>query len=166
MRRIDFIVVHCSDTPNGRWHTVMDIDKWHKDRGFLRQEEWRKKLNPQLKSVGYHYVIDLDGRVESGRHPDEVGAHVKGFNSRSIGICMIGKDRFTGEQWDALFDLHQNLSTRYRDAKWMGHRDFSPDKNGDGTITPDEYMKLCPGFSVYKWLRRDLEEEERHVLVE
>ena len=32
-----------------------------------------------------------------------------------------------------------------------GHRDLSPDRNGDGIITPNEWVKACPGFDVRPW---------------
>ncbi|NVN89605.1 MAG: N-acetylmuramoyl-L-alanine amidase [Desulfuromonadales bacterium] len=99
-RQIDTIVIHCSDSPNGRNDKAKDIDLWHRQRGRSRTDFWRLKkgFNPDLTSIGYHFVIDLCGMVETGRPPDETGAHVKDHNSTSIGICLIGKDRFTPEQ--------------------------------------------------------------------
>ena len=76
MRTIKEIIIHCADTPEGRDDKAADIDRWHKQRGFDR--------------IGYHYVIDLDGTIEAGRDPDCIGAHCKGHNTNSIGICYIG----------------------------------------------------------------------------
>jgi len=163
-RRVDFIAVHCADTPNGKPFTIHDIDKWHQERGFSRDPVWRAKYNHSLFAVGYHYVIGVDGSITTGRHPDEIGAHVQGFNSRSIGICMIGRDKYTPRQWEALRGLYGVLRPSYKSAAWLGHRDFSPDKNGDGSITPDEYMKLCPGFSVKKWLEDDMIPQRSSIL--
>lgn len=152
-RKINLIVIHCSDSPNGRAETVEDIDAWHRERGFKRTAPVKDTFNPSLTSIGYHYVIYTDGAVHTGRSMAEVGAHVAGFNSRSIGICMIGKDKFNGLQWLALRDL---LNTLKRELKFSGiicgHRDLSPDKDGDGIVEPSEWLKACPGFDVSAWL--------------
>ena len=57
MRKIDSIIVHCSATKAGQDFTAADIDRWHRERGF--------------NGIGYHYVIRLDGRLESGGYPDK-----------------------------------------------------------------------------------------------
>ncbi len=41
----------------------------------------------------------------------------------------------------------------FPDAKILGHRDVSEDKNRDGIISPNEWMKACPSFSVNEWLK-------------
>ncbi len=151
-RAIDTIVIHCSATPNGRWTTAPDIDRWHDDRGFERRDHWRERFNPEYKAIGYHFVIYTDGHVVTGRHLDEVGAHASGHNARSIGICMIGTSAYTIEQWRALDGLVAKLHTRYPTARILGHRDLSPDLDGDGTIEPHEWLKTCPGFDVATWL--------------
>lgn len=76
MRKINKIIIHCSATPEGREITVEDITLWHKKRGF--------------KTIGYHYIIYLDGSIHIGRPEEEIGAHCVGQNSNSIGICYIG----------------------------------------------------------------------------
>ena len=76
MRDITKIIIHCSATPEGRITTVQDITKWHLARGF--------------QTIGYHYVIYLDGSVHPGRPESVAGAHAKGHNSNSIGICYVG----------------------------------------------------------------------------
>lgn len=91
---ISKIIVHCSDSHFG---DVKLIDQWHRDNGW--------------KGCGYHYVItngvttagksfnpDLDGIVQPGRDLKEIGAHCKGHNKDSIGICLIGRHHFTGKQ--------------------------------------------------------------------
>lgn len=147
VRAIDRIVIHCSATREGQAHTAADIDRWHKAQG------WSK--------IGYHYVIRLDGTVEPGRPESEIGSHAKGFNANSIGIVYIGgvaangqtpKDTRTDAQRKAMADLLKRLMTKYPGAKVMGHRDLSPDKNKDGKITPNEWMKACPSFDVAGWM--------------
>ena len=72
----DTIIIHCSATRAGQNITAADIDCWHRARGF-----W---------SIGYHYVIRLDGTIEPGRDVTLDGAHCMGWNQRSIGICYVG----------------------------------------------------------------------------
>lgn len=142
MREITHIVIHCSATKEGQDVTIEEIAKWHRARGFKR--------------VGYHYVIRLDGRVENGRGLQEVGAHVQGHNANSIGICYVGgldakgkpKDTRTEAQRKALRDLVKGLVCQYPNAIVCGHRDLSPDKDGDGVVEPHEWLKACPCFDV------------------
>lgn len=163
-RRIDLIVIHCSASRNavslarasesagGPHSAAAIIDQWHQARDFKRSPEFAKTFNPSLKAIGYHYVIDVDGTVETGRHRDEVGAHVHDHNATSIGICLVGTDRFTAEQWVSLKAAIVNLDVLYNGPRICGHRDLSPDKNGDGKVTPNEFTKICPGFNVSDWL--------------
>jgi len=139
MRNITSIVLHCSATPNGDARfRLEDLDRMHRERG------WRK--------IGYHFVIELDGATRAGRALEEVGAHVEGNNARTVGVCMIGTDRFTGAQWTALAALVARLMGQFPAAVVQGHRDYSPDLNGDGLIEPREWFKTCPGFDVRTWM--------------
>lgn len=146
---IDAIIVHCSATRAGQDIKASDIDKWHKERGF--------------KMIGYHFVVDLDGTIEAGRPLTMNGAHcntsgVSGrvYNSHSIGICYVGgldkkgrpKDTRTRKQKIALHNLIYSLLMQYPIKEIVGHRDASPDKNGDGQITSNEWIKQCPCFDV------------------
>ncbi len=76
MRKITDIVLHCSATKEGQRVTVGDIDRWHREAGY--------------KKIGYHYVVYADGSIHTGRPIWAVGAHVRGHNATSIGICYIG----------------------------------------------------------------------------
>jgi len=120
-RKINYIVVHCSATIQGQYFDVFDINQWHKEA----PKYW--------SGCGYHYVLNLDGSISIGRDVDCEGAHVKGHNSDSIGICLIGgldKDRqpkensFTKDQMLFLRDLVEELKKLYPDAEVLGHRDF------------------------------------------
>ena len=164
MRPIKLIVIHCSASPNGRWTTTADIDAWHKKRGFLRQPAARLQFNPELTSIGYHHVIYTNGVIAAGRAHEEVGAHVTGHNADSLGIAMIGTDRFSPAQWIALRELinaltqqQGNRPPRYPNARVVGHRDLSPDRNGNGVVEPQEWLKTCPGFDVATWRRGGME---------
>lgn len=151
-RTITAIAIHCAASPNGRTlfsgtpgaknfsTPVQEINRWHQQRGFHRADAARAKTNPDLCCIGYHYVIYTSGAVATGRGEDEIGAHVAGYNSKSIGVCMVGTDRFTAEQWEALAHLVRELQKRYPAARVLGHRDFP------------KVAKSCPGFSVADWI--------------
>ena len=139
----DTIIIHCSATRAGQDFTAADIDRWHRQRGF--------------RSIGYHFVVRLDGTVEPGRDVALDGAHCTGWNHRSIGICYIGgldkngrpADTRTEAQREALVRLVEDLRLVFPSLQQViGHRDTSPDLNGDGIISPNEYIKSCPCFDV------------------
>ncbi|KGQ36481.1 N-acetylmuramoyl-L-alanine amidase [Gallibacterium genomosp. 1] len=162
---ISLIVVHCSATQNGKslrtktQTAAQVIDGWHAKRGFKRRAN-PPMFNSHLQHIGYHFVIDVDGTVETGRQIGEIGAHVKGHNAGSIGICLVGGvtidgknyGRYTTKQWQALHRLLRELEAKFPRAKICGHRDLSPDLNGDGKITSNEWIKDCPCFDVWSWL--------------
>lgn len=138
----DFIVFHCSATSPGQDIGAHEIDTWHKARGW--------------DGIGYTLVIRRDGTVEPGRTLDQVGAHVKGYNRRSVGVCMIGgvdkagksENNFTQAQWASSEAVALFLRKMYPDAKILGHRDLSPDLDGDGVIEQHEWLKDCPCFDA------------------
>lgn len=163
-RPISTVVIHCSATPNGKRVTSEEIDTWHRARGFRRKAEFMARCEPTLRHIGYHYVIYVDGRVRAGRDEREIGAHVQGHNAQSIGICMVGTDRYSAAQWSALAILVERILRRYPDVALKGHRDCSPDRDGDGTVEPHEWLKTCPGFDVMSWYARGLVAERQHVL--
>lgn len=146
MRRVDTLIIHCSATKAGMDFGAADIDRWHREQG--------------MAGIGYHYVVRLDGSIEEGRSVALPGAHCRGWNGRSIGICYIGgldadgkpADTRTEQQKVALKHLVEELRRKYRIERVMGHRDASPDLNGDGVIEPDEFVKACPCFDVKVWL--------------
>lgn len=141
-RTITDIVIHCTATRAWQDFDVDDIRQMHKAQGWA--------------DIGYHYLVKLDGTIQAGRDVDIIGAHVSGHNAHSIGVVYVGgldnqgkaKDTRTENQKCALLNLMMDLRRLYPNAKISGHRDFSPDKNGDGTITPDEYIKACPCFDA------------------
>jgi len=145
LRTVNYLVVHCSATSPDKDIGYDEIDTMHKNRGFDK--------------CGYHYIIRRDGTLEEGRDLGFRGAHAKGYNWQSIGICVVGgidkdgkaEDNFEVDQYVALHILLKYLQERYPNAKILGHRDLSPDLNGDGEITRDEYMKECPCFHAGTW---------------
>lgn len=116
-RTITDLIVHCTATKPGAKVNVDIIDGWHKERGFKKQ--------PQSGRIcGYHFVVLPDGTIETGRYLSEIGAHVSGQNSRSIGICYVGgldangkaADTRTPEQKEALIWLLSRLVVMFPDA--------------------------------------------------
>ena len=142
MRKIDLFVIHCSATREDRCFTEYDLDTCHRRRGF--------------NGPGYHFYIRKDGRIVSTRPIERVGAHARGFNARSIGICYEGgldreghpKDTRTPEQKHSMRVLVRTLLTDYPGCEVCGHRDLSTDLNGNGEIEPEEWIKACPCFEV------------------
>lgn len=144
-RKVTDIIVHCSATAEGRDFRAKDIDTWHRRRGF--------------RKIGYHFVVDIDGSIELGRPLGEAGAHVAGHNGNSIGICYVGglgkdsepKDTRTDAQKESLLFLIRSLKKRMPTViRVAGHRDYSPDLDGDGVIEPHEWIKSCPCFDAEK----------------
>ncbi len=141
MRTIKLRVYHCSADEGGTDHSLMYYEKLHLKRGF--------------RMIGYHFLVHPDGRVDEGRPLKMIGAHVKGYNSESVGICYIGGLRYgkpadtrTPQQIIALRAIDRVLESQFPESKRVGHRDLSVDLNGDGVISKREWMKACPSFSV------------------
>ena len=129
----DFIVIHCSATPEGKPFKARDIDRWHREKGW--------------QGIGYHFVIELDGTVTAGRPLGAIGSHVAGHNANSLGICYIGgvaadgvtaKDTRTKEQKAALVKLIADMRVIYPNAVVQGHRDFKG------------VAKACPSYNAKK----------------
>ena len=139
MRSITEIIIHCSDTPDGQRFYAKDIDSWHRKRGF--------------DGIGYHFVVPVDGRLEQGRRVGRIGAHAKPWNRNSIGICMIGRDRFSLPAWDCLRTLVVGLHSVYPKARIMGHRDVPG------------VAKTCPNFDVAAWVSLGFQPETNQIWV-
>lgn len=147
----DTIIIHCSATREDRSYTAAQLDADHKARGFRRPDQTQP-----LKHIGYHYYIRRSGEIITGRHENEQGAHCLGWNNRSIGICYEGglsatgkpKDTRTPQQKQAINQLVNQISTRHTITSIIGHRDTSPDLNGNGKIDPHERIKECPCYDV------------------
>lgn len=130
-RPIGLAVIHCAATLLGQHTTVSDIDRWHRLRGF--------------DGIGYHFYITVDGLIHTGRPLHRIGAHTKGFNAVSVGICYEGGldacarpcDTRTILQKAALVALLIRLKSDYPQMDIVGHRDLNP-------------HKACPCFDVGK----------------
>ena len=129
---INYLVVHCSDSPAGRGDVAATIHRWHKEKGW--------------DGIGYHAVILENGTVQAGRPIYWTGAHCRGHNSDSLGVCLIGKGDYTHHQFSALRHQLNDWLVIFPDAKVVGHCDL------DG-------RKKCPLFDVknggsMKWLAK------------
>ena len=136
MRDISEIIVHCSATPEGRDIDTKEIRRWHtEDNGW--------------SDIGYHFVVELDGDIGVGRPQEKSGAHCRGKNSNSIGVCYIGgvdssgapKDTRNEEQKVSLETLLGLLKKSYPSAIIYGHRDFS-DKACPSLDAKSEYAYI------------------------
>ena len=127
------IIIHCSASPNGR---KLPIDVMRQDH--IKNRGW--------KDVGYHLVIQPDGQVERGRGFNEAGAHCEGENSQSIGICIIGTDKFTRAQFKALEYQLDSILTTYTNiphfAVYCHYQFASAQKQG----------KTCPNIEINRLL--------------
>ena len=123
-RKIKFLVVHCSDSDIRGHDNVETIREWHLERGF--------------NDIGYHYVITQDGTVHQGRHPEVQGAHTKGYNKDSLGICLTGRHHFSQQQFASLRNLCEDLCTAHNLERFdvLHHRDF-------------DKKKTCPNFDLF-----------------
>lgn len=126
---IEYIAIHCSDSPNDREIEAADIHQWHTERGF--------------DGIGYNHVIQRDGTVENARPHYWEGAHIAGHNHHSIGICLVGRDEFTDRQISELKKLIYWLKFQYQDAEVVGHYQLD-DK------------KTCPNFDVPEFMAREM----------
>lgn len=138
MRKISKIIIHCSDS---EWGNPFEIDSWHRARNFSK--------------IGYHFVImnsrigpnlelkTMDGQICTGRPLNMIGAHCRGENKTSIGICLIGVDVFTPAQFRSLNALLDELAVKFpQPLRAYPHSEFS--------------SKTCPNFAIkdvldYKW---------------
>lgn len=119
MRKIKRIIVHSTATPEGREVSVADIEAWHKARNFV--------------TIGYHYVVLLDGTTVKGRSLAMEGAHAAGHNKDSIGVVYVGgtdaklkpKDTRTFAQKESLIKLLKEKVIEYPEAEIIGHCDVA-----------------------------------------
>lgn len=143
MRSINFIVVHASASDNPDQDSLASIKHLH-TANKKTKIKWGKYYTTGngWSDIGYHYVITKDGKCHTGRPIEKKGAHVKGFNATSIGICLTGDHEFTQEQFktlrEVISELLSNLGLSIIDV--VGHRDLNKGKT-------------CPNFDVNEVLR-------------
>ena len=128
MRKITAIVVHQSASNNPKHDNIETIQRWHKERGFTE--------------IGYHFFINKAGVLFKGRDIQKAGAHVKGHNASTIGICLSGEGEKTPEQLKTLERLLSELGGKYGLEKQdiLAHNDLANTE--------------CPGFDLHAWLSK------------
>ena len=124
---INFLIVHCSDTPDNKDIGVTEIHKMHLSFGW--------------QGIGYHKIIRRCGTIENGRPECWVGAHTLGKNKESLGICLIGQKEFSIQQYKSLEKVLIKWKEIYKSAIILGHK--------DAIIT----KKTCPNFDVISWCK-------------
>ena len=127
-REIKSLIVHCSDTDDNLDLKAQDIHEMH--------------LNFGWNGIGYHKVICKNGNIENGRPEYWIGAHVKGKNKESLGVCLIGRNHFTKAQFNSLEKVLVEWKKKYFPVLILGHRDVVKTK------------KTCPNFDVTDWCRK------------
>lgn len=134
-RLVNLIVLHCSDSDNPKHDNIETIRKWHTERGFKGPDG----IEDTQDDIGYHFVITKDGKLHEGRSMESIGAHVKGHNENSIGICLTGqsKSQFTDKQFRTARKLIDSLFRHYG-LNWKNvrlHNQLDPNKT-------------CPNFKL------------------
>ena len=124
---IKLLVVHCSDTADSENIDAVDIHKMHLSFGW--------------DGIGYHKIILRSGKIENGRPEYWVGAHVKGKNNISLGVCLIGRNKFTKNQFKSLERTLRKWKVQYPKALIVGHYNTGHTK------------KTCPNFNVIDWAK-------------
>ena len=147
MAKIENIILHCSDS---EWGNAKVIDGWHRERGWSGIGYHFVVLNGNLRP-GF-FLVCCNGSVEAGRplgaddylSGAEIGAHAMGFNSKSIGVCMIGTKHFNDEQMEATRALIRELMLTFEIPveKVLGHYEI-----------PLAHGKTCPNINM-DWLRK------------
>ena len=135
--KINSVILHHSASPMDRT-TIQSIHNWHLQRGWL--------------GCGYHYVIHPEGTIFQGRPLNTIGAHARGYNERSIGVCVVGNFEVeypTLCQQEALgklllYFINDKFRSNFLSIK--GHRDVTatlcPGKNFTFYIPVVEYSKV------------------------
>ncbi len=128
MRKIDKVVIHCTDSPDKLDIGAVEINVWHKERGW--------------NGIGYHYVVRRSGKIENGRPDAVVGAHTVGHNASSIGIVWVGRDKPAPEQYTALTEKCKDVMRKYKldTSHVFGHKELN-----DG--------KTCPNLDMDEFRR-------------
>lgn len=133
-RWVNRFFIHCSasDNNNNAYKGVnlsKTIDRWHKDNGWA--------------GIGYHYIIDKDGSLMTGRNIERIPAAQGGHNKGTLAVCVHGlrTEKFTQAQYDTLTALCRTINSLYNNITFHGHTEVS--------------AKTCPVFDYKELLRLD-----------
>lgn len=148
MTKLQYLVLHCTATPEGREVTGADIRRWHTSPVATGGRGW--------KQPGYTDIIHLDGTVErivdnnedTNVDPWEITNGAKGYNAVSRHVVYAGgcardgttpKDTRTPAQLKAMEAYVKDFHRRFPDVRIIGHNEVA--------------AKACPSFDVQKWLK-------------
>lgn len=137
MRRIDLVILHCSASDRAEDDSIEAVNRLHTS-DITEPIKWGKynTTGKGWSDCGYHYLITKDGLIQAGRQVERAGAHCKGFNSHSIGVCFSGDKEFTPAQFRAWRKLNASLIKKYGiDIDVKPHNHFSK-------------YKTCPNFDM------------------
>lgn len=133
--KVHTAIIHCAYTPPEMDIGAAEIDVWHRERGF--------------SGIGYHHVVRRSGATEAGRALNRQGAHCKGHNKGTWGVCLVGgksrggecEDNFTSQQFMSLLSILRVYRGINSKLEIVGHNHFAPDRG-------------CPCFDWQEWLYR------------
>ncbi len=148
MAKLQYLVLHCTATPEGRDVTSADIRRWHTSPASAGGRGW--------KQVGYTDLIHLDGSVErlvdnnedANVDPWEITNGAKGYNAVSRHVVYAGgcardgktpKDTRTQAQLRAMEAYVKDFHKRFPGVRIIGHNEVA--------------AKACPSFDVQGWLK-------------
>jgi N-acetylmuramoyl-L-alanine amidase len=144
MRKINLLVIHCSASDKPDQDSVEAVRNLHVSSPSI-PIKWGKYAThgKGWSDIGYHYFISKDGSIYPGRPEDVPGAHVRGHNARSIGVCLSGDTKFTDEQFRSLERICLELTQKHNLEKKdiVAHRDLDP-------------KKACPNFDLHSVISR------------
>jgi N-acetylmuramoyl-L-alanine amidase len=159
MRKINLAVLHCSGSNNSEQMTYETI-RWLHIAPSSTYFRWGNydTYGKGWSDIAYHWVILQDGTRVKGRPESIEGSHCYGFNKNSLGICLVGNNNHTSEQFASLRNLMEDIKTRHKldEMDFLLHNELS--KN-----------KTCPNFTrqdIHQLSSIGAEMENKNLIVE
>lgn len=145
MRMIKYLIVHCTDSDDSLDLGAREIKHLH-TAPMTEAIDWSgyKTHGRGWSDIGYHFVVRRDGTLEKGRPLEQRGAHVKGWNRKSIGIVWVGRKEIMKDQYHTLLSVLRGMMNMYGISidNVLGHGEI-------------DHLKTCPNISMMR-LRADL----------
>jgi N-acetylmuramoyl-L-alanine amidase len=134
--KIEKLIIHHSLTKDGQVVDWNAIRRYH-----VEVNGW--------DDIGYHWGIERVGNVyvmQTGRLETMAGAHTKGMNGRSLGICVVGNydlDVPAGPTMDLLADLCARKCRKYglRPEDIETHHRYAEYKTCPGRLFPMDELR-------------------------
>jgi len=138
MRTINLVIVHCSASDSSVQDSLEAVKEFH-IAPQSKTIHWGKYTakGRAFSDIGYHWLITKDGKIHKGRPEKQIGAHCRGFNEHSIGVCLTGDNDFSSAQFESLRTIKKELKERYglSDLDFVGHSSLNKEKT-------------CPNFDL------------------